>query len=103
MNTDKDIVLTPSVKVVAADDQISCNLDGEAAILNLTSGTYYGLNEVGATVWELISSPRRVAEIRDTLLERYDVEVAQCERDLNALLRDLASHRLIKVSDGAAE
>jgi hypothetical protein len=103
MKTDKDIGLTPSGMVVAADDQISCNLDGEAAILNLTSGIYYGLNEVGATVWELISSPRRVAEIRDTLLECYDVEFAQCERDLNALLRDLASHRLIKVNDGTAE
>jgi hypothetical protein len=103
MKTDKDIGLTPSAVVVAADDQISCNLDGEAAILNLSSGTYYGLNEVGAIVWDLISSPRRVAEIRDTLLECYDVELAQCERDLNALLRDLASHRLIKVSDGAAD
>jgi hypothetical protein len=103
MKTDKDIGLTPSAVVVATDDQISCNLDGEAAILNLSSGTYYGLNEVGATVWDLISSPRRVAEIRDTLLECYDVEVAQCERDLNALLLDLASHRLIKVSDGAAD
>jgi hypothetical protein len=103
MNIDRDTALSPGAIVVAADDQISCNLDGQAAILNLSSGIYYGLNEVGATVWELISSPRRFSEIRDAVLQSYEVDAAECERDLNRLLRDLASHRLIKVSDGAAE
>jgi hypothetical protein len=102
MNRDGNTALNPDAIVVASNDQISCNLDGQAAILNLTRGTYYGLNEVGATVWELIASPRRVFEIRDALLECYDVETAQCERDLNALLDDLASHGLIKVNDAAA-
>lgn len=103
MNIDRNTVLTPGAIVVAADDQISCNLDGQAAILNLTSGTYYGLDEVGATVWELIASPRRVAEIRDAVLQCYDVDAAQCDRDLNTLLRDLANHGLIEVRDEPAE
>ncbi|HUY25976.1 MAG TPA: PqqD family peptide modification chaperone [Candidatus Binataceae bacterium] len=93
-------MLAPEAVVVVADDQISCNLDGQAAILNLSSGTYYGLDEVGATVWELIANPRRVEEIRAALMESYDVDAAQCSHDLNVLLCELESHGLIRVSDG---
>jgi hypothetical protein len=85
--------------VVVSDGQISCDLAGEAAILNLKSGTYYGLDPVGATVWGLIGQPRRVTEIRDALLEQYDVETERCSRDLILLLGELHAHGLIQISD----
>jgi len=88
-----------SVVSVSAD-QISCDLEGEAAILNLKSGTYYGLDEVGATIWNLVAQPTAVSAIRDALLERYDVDAERCERDLLTLLGELHEHGLIQVSDG---
>ena len=47
--------------VVAAKDQVSCDLAGEAAILNIKSGVYYGLDPVGARIWSLVQEPRKVA------------------------------------------
>ncbi|HEY9632632.1 MAG TPA: PqqD family peptide modification chaperone [Coleofasciculaceae cyanobacterium] len=88
--------------VEAVKDQVSADLAGEAAILNLKSGVYYGLNEVGARIWQLMQEPRTVTTIRDTLLEEYEVEPDSCERDLLALLRDLAIAGLIEVRDEAA-
>jgi hypothetical protein len=88
--------------IVAAKDQISCDLEGEAAILNLKSGTYFGLDPVGATVWSLIVEPRRVAEIRDALLDVFEVEAERCSRDLLQLLGELAAHGLIQVLDEPA-
>jgi hypothetical protein len=85
--------------IVASTDQISCDLEGEAAILNLKSGTYFGLDPAGATVWSLIAEPRRVIEIRDVLLETYDVEAERCSRDLLQLLAELHAHGLIQVLD----
>ena len=67
---------------VAGKDQVSCDLHGAAAILNVRSGTYYGLNEVGSTVWNLIQQPRSVEEICKTLLREYEVEPARCSSDL---------------------
>ena len=84
--------------MVAAKDQISCDLAGEAAILELKTGTYFGLDEVGATVWNLIAQPRRVDEIRDALLAQYDVEAEQCGRELIELLGELHERGLIQVS-----
>ena len=90
-----------SSRVIAARDQVSCDLGGEAAILQLASGTYYGLNPVGARVWALLQQPRTVREIHDALLAEYEVGPEQCERDLVALLQTLAAERLIEVRDDA--
>jgi hypothetical protein len=87
--------ICPSSTVVAIKQQIHCNLNGEAVILDLSNGTYYGLDEIGAQIWAMIQEPRAITEIVDTLLEEYEVERDQCERDLLALLRELASRGLV--------
>jgi hypothetical protein len=85
--------------VAVAKDQVSADLSGEAAILNLKSGIYYGLDAVGARIWNLLQEARAVKEIRDTLVQEYDVEADQCEKDLLALLGELLSKELIEVTN----
>lgn len=82
---------------MAAKDQVSSDLGGEVAILDLKAGVYYGLDAVGARIWSLIQEPRTVNEIRDILLEEYEVEPERCERDLLALLQRLADEGIIEV------
>src|SRR5215210_651526 len=88
--------------VVASRDQVSSDLGEEVAILDLKLGVYYGLDEVGARVWELIQEPRVVSDVRDVLIEEYDVAPERCERDLFALLERLAEEGLIEVRDEAS-
>jgi hypothetical protein len=85
--------------VVVSQDQISCDLAAEVAILNITSGIYYGLNTVGTRSRKMIKEPRTVHEIRDALLEEYEVEPERCERDVLVLLQELASKGLIEIKD----
>ena len=91
-----------STVVVASKDQISCELGGEAAILNLKEGFYYGLDEVGSAVWQMLAEPRRVSEIRDELLDLYEVDVEKCSADLIRLLDELRTRGLIQVLDEPA-
>jgi hypothetical protein len=78
--------------VVATKKQISSELVGGAVILDRKSGVYYGLNSVGASIWNLVHQPKTVKnEIRDTLLSEYFVESSQCEHNLLALLQALKS------------
>jgi hypothetical protein len=81
---------------VAVRDQVSCETEGEAVILHLESGVYYGLNPVGAWVWELIQSPKTVDEIRQAVLGHFDVEPERCQRELDKLLSDLKAAHLIE-------
>src|SRR5579863_7906757 len=85
--------------VVAVKDQVSCDLAGEAAILNIKSGVYYGLDPVGARIWSLMQEPRAVAQIQEAITGEYDVEPDRCARDLIALLEKLFEEGLIEVKD----
>jgi hypothetical protein len=90
-------VVSGDSTVVAAKDQVSSDLGGEVAILDLKAGVYYGLDAVGARIWSLIQEPRTVNEIRNILLEEYEVQPERCERDLLVLLQRLADEGLIEV------
>ena len=85
--------------VVAAKDQVSSDLGGEVAILELRSGVYYGLDEVGARIWELVQKPKAVKEVQAAITEEYEVETASAERDVLALLQQLADEGLLEVTD----
>lgn len=87
--------------VVVASDQLSSDLSGEVVILNLKSGTYYGLNTMGARIWNLLQQPKAVDELQKILLDEYEVEVDRCESDLQALLQELAANGLVEVKDEA--
>lgn len=93
----RSMPLTLSSTVVATEEHISSPLAGEEVILDLVSGTYYGLNDVATDVWRLLASPRRIEEICDVLVQSYDVERARLETDVLSLLRDLLNHDLIRI------
>jgi hypothetical protein len=97
----KQLISADSI-AVASSDLVSANLDGEVVILGFKSGSYYGLDQVGVLVWDLLKEPRKVSDIRDAILEEYDVESAQCERDLLALLGELADKQLIDIKNEPA-
>lgn len=83
--------------VVAVKEQVSCDLNGETAILQLDRGMYYGLDPVGARVWTLIQEPRTVADLGRLLMQEYDVAEDRLQADLLALLQDLREHQLVTV------
>jgi Coenzyme PQQ synthesis protein D (PqqD) len=83
--------------VVASSEQVSCPLGEESAILNLKNSMYYGMNPVGTRIWTLLKEPRSVEQLRDTLLNEYQVDAALCERDLLDLLGKMKSEGLIEV------
>ena len=87
--------------VAVADEQVSCEMEGGQVILNLADGVYYELDGVGARIWELLQEPRPVNALRDAIVAEYDVDPAECERDLRDLLAGLASHGLIRTDEGA--
>lgn len=90
------MISTESI-VVASSNQVSSDLAGEAVILDLDSGTYYGLDAVGLRVWNLVKEPRTVAQIVSAIVAEYEVDRGRCEKDLLALLDRLASNGLIEV------
>ncbi len=96
------MALTPDSIVVAAEEQISTQIDDEAALLNLTTGVYYGLDPMGAYLWKLLSAPVSVRALHERLLKEYQVPAEVVERDLHAFLNEMLSAGLIAVKSDEA-
>lgn len=84
-------------RVVLSTRQVSCPLHGEAALLQLDQGVYYGLNTVGARMWELLQQGSSLAEVRDRICAEYEIDEAACERDLCELVDDLSAAGLVQL------
>jgi hypothetical protein len=79
---------------------ISTELEGETVILDLASGVYSGLDEVGTTIWNLLEQPKSFRDVYQGIMAEYAVEEEECQRDLLAFLKDLAGKQLITVRNG---
>ena len=70
-----------------------------AVLLDLASGTYFGLDPVGTRLWELATEGKTLGDIQARMLDEFEVEAAVLRRDLQALLERLVASGLIALSD----
>lgn len=90
--------ITLQTTVQIPPDVLFHELGGEAVLLNLADGKYYGLDEVGTRMWALLSEHGRLEPAYRALLEEYEVEPAQLESDLLELVNRLASQGLLTIA-----
>ena len=85
-------------EVTASTEQVACEVDAEVVILSLRTGEYYGLDVVGATIWELVQEPRTVRSLQEALLARFDdVSADECLSHVLEFLGEMSTLRLIDV------
>src|ERR1700730_5048974 len=89
-----------STVVKRCDHQMSCSLNDESAILTLQSTLYYGLDEVGACIWQALEEPRQVVELCKVVSDDFDVSEAACEADVVTFLTTLHEAGLIETTAG---
>ena len=70
-------------------------VDGETVLLDLDSGMYFGLNDVGARIWELCDGTRTVSEIVASISDEYDAPEEVIRSDVQELLGTLSAEQLL--------
>jgi len=73
-------------------------LQGEAVLLNLDSGIYFGLDPVGTRMWQLIVERESLAEVAHAIEDEFDVSKERCTADLLALVAKLEGQGLVAVT-----
>jgi hypothetical protein len=76
-------------------DVISRMLDRQTVILDLHSGEYFGLNETGARIWQLLDG-RDTSEIAEVLTREFEVSPTEAATAVNALIQQLLDKRLVE-------
>jgi len=87
MNLDRTTKIPPSV--------MARHLGNETVILDLASGTYFGLEAVGARFWQLLAEGKSLKASRDALLEEYEVDESTLDQDLDRLVQELSGKGLL--------
>jgi len=87
-------------RLTTTNDAVVRQVGGETVVLDIASGTYFGLDPVGARVWQLIEDDEcTLAETCDRIGAEYDVAREQLERDILALAAQLVEHGLATKAD----
>lgn len=81
-------------RVIPNSNVVYADLDGEAVLLNIETGTYYGLDAVGTRIWQLLSDGSQLEAVFDTLLGEYDVPPDELRVDLTAFIDTLVAKGL---------
>ena len=76
-------------KITISNEALSQEVNGETVILDLQSESYFGLDEVGTRIWQLLQEEKDLQKVFDALLQEYDVEAEQLEQDLIELVDKL--------------
>jgi hypothetical protein len=85
--------------IKAAPQQISCQLDDEAALLNLQTGVYYGLDAMGAYIWQRLVEPTRVRELTGEIAREYNVDNDAVEADVIEFLQEMMNAGLVELHE----
>jgi Coenzyme PQQ synthesis protein D (PqqD) len=91
-----DPTLNDSIAI--PEDVLFRELDGEAVLLNLKTGTYFGLNPVGTRIWQLIAEQHSLARVLDVLAREYDADRDVLATDLLALAGQLCANGLGQIT-----
>jgi len=87
-----------TLRVRVNEDVLFQELQGEAVLLNLNSGVYFGLDSVGTRMWRLIVEKEQLAEVARSIVAEFDVSEEQCTADLLALVKTLENRGLVTIS-----
>ncbi|MCG3181521.1 MAG: hypothetical protein BIFFINMI_03917 [Phycisphaerae bacterium] len=72
-------------------------VEQERVVLNLVSGDFFSLNEVGTFVWDRIDGRRPVSDLLAAILAEYDVDEATASADLRELIDQLVAEGAIEL------
>ena len=90
MNLSDKVMIPPQVMARLVGD--------ETVILDLASGTYYGLDPVGARIWQLMAEGKAIASVCETLIDEFDVSRETLEHDVLQLTKELCAKGLVNIA-----
>jgi hypothetical protein len=90
--------ITLESTVVRSQEVMASPMEQELVMMDVEQGAYYGLDEVGADIWNRLAAPTQVADLCARLQVDYEVDAATCQADVLAVLNEMAAHRLVKLA-----
>jgi len=96
-------MLSFSDRVEVPKHVLVCFLEKDCVLLNLEAEIYYGLDETGTRMWQLLTTAPNIENAYEQLLTEFDVEAGLLRQNLSELLGRLVDKGLLRVCFAAVE
>jgi hypothetical protein len=70
-------------------------MDDEVVMMSVDQGLFFGIDKIGAHIWNLLETPVKVEDLIGQLVDCYDVEQEQCEQDTLLFLNEMLHKQVI--------
>lgn len=97
------MVNSKSQQVIKAPDVLLQDLEGEAVLLNLANGQYYGLDASSFHMYKALTSASSVQAAYEALAQEYEVDPSRLRSDLDQFLGHLLENGLVRYADSQSQ
>lgn len=87
----------PDTIIQRRNDLLFNEVDGEVVMLSIENGEYYGMDQVGSRIWELIEQPIKIKELVACLIQEYKASEEICTTDLLSFISKLRDKKILIV------
>lgn len=87
--------MTDTTVLSRREGLMTADMNGSAVMMDIMTGKYYNLGEIGGRIWELLEEPATLAALVQKLTAEYDVSAEQCRNDILPFLNTLLERGLL--------
>ena len=69
-------------KIIISDNVFAQEVDNEMVLLDMNTENYFGLDEVGCSIWQQMQEQELFQDVYKNMLEIYDVEPERLLQDI---------------------
>ncbi len=92
-----NFTLKDTDQLTRKDDIFTSEIDDEVVMLDETGDSYYGLNTIGAAIWNALETPLRYLDLVASLTKTYSISEQQCREDTLPFIESLVEKKLLSV------
>lgn len=89
-------LISPDTRIARSDEPVAVEVDRTVVMMSVEQGKYFGLEGPGTRIWALLAQPCTPRELRDTLVDEFEVDPERCLQDVCGFLEELRVAGLVR-------
>ena len=83
-------------KIMRHPDLLAVPMDGDLVMMSISKGTYYGINPVGAVIWDALQTPQTLEQLCQVVVKEFDVDVETCAKDVSNFVAQMLDAKVVQ-------
>jgi coenzyme PQQ synthesis protein D (PqqD) len=92
---DQSLHISDDTLITRNTGLLAAAVHDETVMMDIESGRYYGLDDIGSVIWQRLEAPCRFGALIDGLVADYEGDRAVIAGDVRKLLSIMAEHKVV--------